>query len=254
MTRVAWREDDFEEHGFDPRMFTSGGVNTSIIEKEPFFPFWNQGAADIVCIRPDGRFVTIEAKVDPKIKPKHLVIWPHSWDAPWADRENLIKIQRHVYASLIDTAVVLSRSSIDEPSRQEERSASASSAYVSLWEDEEQQNGAAVHPLTRSVYEQLAGIPKATRESIQVVLNHLATSVPKDETRKLPPLRLALLEDSSYLLEWTFKDRRLGFSFETDPKDSGWYYVYSSDSSERYESGTMDQLEMSRLVRMTLKP
>jgi hypothetical protein len=125
--------------------------------------------------------------------------------------------------------------------------------HTSFFEKGEQQNVAAVHALTKSVYEKLAGIPKDYRDAIQGVLTQLASSVPKSDTNKLPPLRLAPLEDSSYLLEWTFEDRRLGFSFEANPKDSGWYYVYSSDSSERYESGTMDQLEMSRLLKMMLK-
>jgi len=112
----------------------------------------------------------------------------------------------------------------------------------------------AVHPLTSPVYDQLAEITTSTKEGIQSLLIKFATSVSSAVTMKLPPLRLAILEDSSYLLEWTFEDRRPGFSFEQNPKDSGWYYVYSSDSSERYESGTMDQLEMIRLIGMTLKP
>jgi hypothetical protein len=252
VTHVAWREDDFEERHFDPRMFASGGANTWVIEKKARFHFWSQGIVDIVCVRPHGNFGIVEAKVEPQIEPKSVLIWLHS-NARWADREDLIKIQRHVYASLIHTGVVLSRPSIDEPSHQEERSASAFSAYASLWEDDELQNGAAVHPLTKSVYQELAKIPGGQREAIQFVLNQLAMSMPKDKSTTLPPLRLAPLEDSSYLLEWTFEDRRLGFSFEANPKDSGWYYVYSNDSSERYESGTMDQLEVSRLIAMTLK-
>jgi hypothetical protein len=107
----------------------------------------------------------------------------------------------------------------------------------------------AVHPLTNPVYDQLAEITIPTKEAIQSLLIKFATSVSSAVTVKLPPLRLAIC-----LLEWTFEDRRLGFSFEQNPKDSGWYYVYSSDSSERYESGTMDQLEMSRLIGMMLKP
>lgn len=253
MTSVAWREDDFEERGFDPRMFASGGANASIIEEQPCYPFWKQGAGDIFCIGPVGKLVIGEAKVDPNRQREYVVIWPQSWNRGWTDHQNLFSIQWHVDSSLIDTAVVLSRSSIDEPSRQVERSASVSSSYANLSEDDEQRNVAAIHPLTRPVYKQLAEIPAPTREAIQDILQRFASSVSDAVSRKLPSLRLASLEDESYLLEWTFADRRLGFSFEPNPKESGWYFVLSTDSSERYESGTMDQLEMSRLVKMMLK-
>ena len=217
MTSVAWREDDFEEGGIDPRMFPSGGANTWIIEKELF---WNP-EGDLIYSGPTGRIEIVNGIFDPK------------WNA---------------CPNLLRTPIVLSRSSIDEPSRQVEANSS-----VSSWEDSEEIL-TAIHPVTKPVYDQLSSIPENYRQSIRVLLTQFASSLPKDESAKLPHLRLAALEDSSYLLEWTFKDRRLGFSFETNPKESGWYYVFSSDSSERYESGTMDQLEMSRLIEMTLRP
>jgi len=246
VTDVGWREDDFEECGIDPRMFASGAANTSIIEKESL---WNPGVSDLICIGPGDRIVIVEAKLGPQKTDKFAVTWQHWGNLRGADRDKLICINWYVDASLHD-AIVFSRALIDEPPRQVE-----SNSSVSSWEDDErQQEVAAIHPLTKSVYDQLRTIPETYRDAMTGLLTQFASFVPKNESSKLPPLRLAVLEDSSYLLEWTFKDRRLGFSFEPDPKESGWYYVYFSGSSERYESGTMDQLEMSRLIEMTLKP
>jgi hypothetical protein len=244
VTNVAWRDDEFEERGIDPRMFASGGANNSIIEKEAF---WNPEGADLIYIEPNGRIVIVNAKVAPETKENYVV--SHLWVYHWVGRDKLISTKWHKAPSFLQTPIVLSRSSIDEPSDQ----ADANSA-VSSWEDYEQENVAAIHSVTKTVYEQLTSVvPKTYKQAMRVLLTEFASSVPRNES-KLPPLRLAALEDSSYLLEWTFKDRRLGFSFESDPKDSGWYYVYSRGSSELYESGTMDQLELRRLIAKALNP
>ena len=245
MTDVAWREDDFEERGIDPLMFASGTANTMIIEeKSP----WNQGVADLRWIEPGGKIVIVEAKVDPRRAEKFATIWALWETFHRAHREKSINF-KWCADELLNDAIVLSRFLIEEPPCQAQ-----SNSAISSWEiDQPQQELAAIHPVTKSVYDQLTNITECYRLAIARLLSQFATFVPKRTSNKFPPLRLAALEDSSYLLEWTFKDRRLGFSFEPDPKESGWYYVYSSGSSERYESGSMDQLEMSRLIAMTLK-
>jgi hypothetical protein len=230
----------------------SGGANTWVTEKKSF-P--DQGIfVDAILPLPHGEFLIIQAKTAPKVDPKYIALQLQSWNAIYPAHENLIKIKQQFLASFIHGGIHLSRLSIDEPFHQEEPSTPAFSAAASLWEDEDLQNGAAVHPLTKSAYRELRRIPKAQRDAIKFVLNQLAIFLPEDSSPMVRPFRLTLLEDSSYLLEWTFADRRLGFSFEPNPEDSGWYYVYSNGSSERYESGTMDQLEVGRLVAMTLKP
>ncbi len=241
MTGVAWREDDFEEQDFDPRMFASGGANTSIIEKESF---WNLGVKDLVRCVVEG---TARSARKDNYKYNYLVAWLVCMSAPWANPDKVISVKLHESPFLAHTPIVLSRSLIAEPSHQAE-----ANPVVSSWEDDEQQNNAAVHPLTVPIYKRLAEVPVPIRQAIEDILQKLASSVPTALTRNLPSLRLASLEDASYLLEWIFEDRRLGFSFETNPKESGWYYVFSNGSSEHYESGTMDQLEVNRLVRMTL--
>jgi len=238
---VAWREDDFDEHRFDSRMFASGSANTSIIETKSCFPIRNLGTGDLIYFGPGGKIVTVEIKADPRIEDKYVLM--HDYRIA----------QRQVPASVIYTSIVLSRSLIDEPYRYVEASTSASSVYEDFWERKQHQNEGAIHLLTRSVYEQLEAVSGNIREAMRVILNEFATSVPKHEMSNFPTLRLASLEDSSYLLEWTFRDRRLGFSFEPNQKDSGWYFVFSNGSSEHCESGTMDQLEMARLISMMLK-
>jgi hypothetical protein len=244
VSTVRWREDDLEERSIDPLMFASGRANTSIIEKESFS---HSGRADLICIRPDGTILIAEAKLAPEAKTKYVRTWCHLSGRHWAGRGKLNAINWHEDPFLLYTTIVLSRSTIDETFGEPEANSTLSSS-----EDYEKEDAAAVHPTTKSVYNQLTTVPGVYTQAIEAVLTQFASFVPMNEAIKLPALRLAALEDSSYLLEWTFKDRRLGFSFEPDPKDSGWYFVYSRASSELYESGTMDQLEIERLISKAL--
>jgi hypothetical protein len=113
------------------------------------------------------------------------------------------------------------------------------------------QRSIALHPLTRSVASQLDRLPPGQAEAARRHLTDILEEVNRQDVRVVRPLRLAILDDGSALVEWTFPDRRFGFSFEREPGESGWYFVYSSGSSERYESGTMDQLDIQRMVKLT---
>ena len=42
----------------------------------------------------------------------------------------------------------------------------------------------------------------------------------------VPALHTTQADDGSVIVEWTFRDRRLGFSFEPNPEESGWYFVW----------------------------
>jgi hypothetical protein len=253
MTTDVWQDEDFEERNFDPRLYTASGATTSIIEGESYLPSWNPRYADIICVGPAARLAAIEVKITPTREHEYFVWSSLLRSSYWSNRQNLIIGYCRALDLFNQSAIVLSRSAIYEPSQNSELFESVAASYVSL-QYEEPPALEVIHPLTSPIYKQLAKIPTPTKETIQNVLKKFATFVSYATTTKLPPLRLSILEDSSFLLEWTFEDRRLGFTFEANPKDSGWYYVYSSDSSERYESGTMDQLEMSRLIGMTLKP
>jgi hypothetical protein len=111
----------------------------------------------------------------------------------------------------------------------------------------------ASHPLTCQAYKTAqVRLDRSRLTRVSKVLQEFCVALGKMETSHLPALRAVETEDEAVVLEWTFGDRRLGFSFESNPEESGWYFVMSSGSSERYEAGSLDQLEMTRLVRMTL--
>lgn len=247
----TWREDEFEDRGSDDRPLT--GSTSSISEAEASLPFWRRRSADRAFVRPAGMLVALEAKVGPTgifendFRLRSLgSIYPSQGQGWIIDRPSVAEL-------LNQSAIVWSEFSIDEWLRNSDLIESVSASYADLEEHLVASKLEAVHPLTSAVYNQLSDMPTSTKEAVQDILNKFAHSVPYPVRTKLPNLRLSLLEDSAYLLEWTFEDRRLGFSFEQNQKDSGWYFVLSNALSERYESGTMDQLEMSRLVKMMLK-
>lgn len=55
----------------------------------------------------------------------------------------------------------------------------------------------------------------------------------------LPPLIAANLEDGSFLVEWLFTNYRIGFVIEVDSKESIWYLVARSASSDTNLSGSL---------------
>ncbi len=52
----------------------------------------------------------------------------------------------------------------------------------------------------------------------------------------LPSLVLNILEDRSALLEWGFRDFKIGFSFENNIEDSTWYLV----ANEKFQFATVN--------------
>jgi hypothetical protein len=112
----------------------------------------------------------------------------------------------------------------------------------------------AAHPLTSAAYAETARLPHSMSAETKLILERLANAVPFDSRAVERPIHLAFLEDDSVVLEWIRRDRRLGFSLENDKSESGWFYVYSVGSSMRSEAGSMDQLEMDRLVTMMTRP
>jgi hypothetical protein len=107
-------------------------------------------------------------------------------------------------------------------------------------------------PTTRQAAEFIQRLSSTRRKIAENVLEKLCAVVGSLPLTELPPVSAVALEDGSVLLEWTFPDRRLGFTLEPKAEASGWYFVFSNGSSERYEAGTMDQLEMPRLVAAML--
>jgi hypothetical protein len=109
---------------------------------------------------------------------------------------------------------------------------------------------AIIHPLTGEAYGVAETLWTSPAIEAKGILRQLARAVPFDSPSIEVPIHLALLEDGSIVLEWIRHDRRCGFSLGPDSGLSGWFYVYSAGSSSHSESGSMDQLEMHRLIAM----
>ena len=64
----------------------------------------------------------------------------------------------------------------------------------------------------------------------------------------LPPLKFEWLEDDSLLIEWIFRDFRIGFSFEPNPEESGWYLVSNEKLGELSTAGDINLNELESLI------
>jgi len=109
--------------------------------------------------------------------------------------------------------------------------------------------------MTQPAYAALPEVPSSTQQAAEELLAKLTASLGEllaslDSAVEFRPIRLAPLDDNSAVLEWIRADRRLGFLLSGEQGETGWFFVYSNGSSERYEAGTMDQLDLNRMIRM----
>jgi hypothetical protein len=64
----------------------------------------------------------------------------------------------------------------------------------------------------------------------------------------LPPLRFRPLDEDGVLIEWIFKDFRIGFSIEPQNGESTWYLVSNQNLEEVSKSGPLDPEAMERVL------
>jgi hypothetical protein len=64
----------------------------------------------------------------------------------------------------------------------------------------------------------------------------------------LPPLQAFNVDDGSVLIEWIFKDFRMGFTVEPNPEDSGWYLVSNRNLGEIGASGYTSNVDTKKLI------
>jgi hypothetical protein len=64
----------------------------------------------------------------------------------------------------------------------------------------------------------------------------------------LPPLVLNVIEDGSSILEWIFKDFRIGFSIEPRLEESSWYLVSNANLDEASASGLLERANNDALL------
>jgi hypothetical protein len=56
----------------------------------------------------------------------------------------------------------------------------------------------------------------------------------------LPSLSFVISDDGSLLIEWVFKDFRMGFAFEENEKESSWYFASNEKFDYSHSSGSIN--------------
>lgn len=67
-------------------------------------------------------------------------------------------------------------------------------------------------------------------------------------SRHLPPLHFYMGDDGALLLEWIFKDFRVGFVIESDVSESSWYLVSNSNLGNINRADTLRVENMDALA------
>ena len=68
----------------------------------------------------------------------------------------------------------------------------------------------------------------------------------------LPPLKLKFNDDGSVLIEWIFRDYRVGFSIEPILDESSWYLVSNKNLEELSSSGDLKAKEFESIISSLL--
>lgn len=83
-------------------------------------------------------------------------------------------------------------------------------------------------------------IVKDVRELIAIIVELLLQlSASNFDIKNLPPLHGVNLDNGSFLIEWLSTNYRVGFLIEADPKESIWYLILKSASSDSNLSGSL---------------
>ena len=70
-----------------------------------------------------------------------------------------------------------------------------------------------------------------------------------DSIGSLPPLRITInSEDDSVLIEWIFRDFRIGFSIEANHSQSNWYLVSNENLNRVDQSGLLSSHDIDELL------
>ncbi len=79
--------------------------------------------------------------------------------------------------------------------------------------------------------------------AIKIEINNL------DDISKIKPIYGFISEEGSLLIEWIFKDFRIGFNLDHDSKESSWYLVTLPSIGEINASGYLTNVDIPSLVK-----
>jgi len=93
-------------------------------------------------------------------------------------------------------------------------------------------------------------ITEQVRDLVNVLIEMLVQlKVSGYEMRNLPPLKGIILDDGAFLVEWLSYNYRVGFVFETNPKDSMWYLVEKGEALDENKSGSLGNEDKQAILR-----
>jgi hypothetical protein len=73
-----------------------------------------------------------------------------------------------------------------------------------------------------------------------------------DISNNLPPLQINSVEDEAIIIEWIFKDFRIGFDFEKGKMEINWYLVTNKNVEEHSSSGSVTYENSEQLLKQLI--
>jgi hypothetical protein len=86
------------------------------------------------------------------------------------------------------------------------------------------------------------------------VVTLLARSVQQRSLEQSPTLSIVESDDGSIWIEWILPSRRIGFTVDPDPRESGWYYASAVYDGNEVNFGSFSSMNMDELVGWLLFP
>jgi len=84
---------------------------------------------------------------------------------------------------------------------------------------------------------------------LQLIQDHVFSLRQMDfDLSHLPPIRALNVDDGSTLIEWVFRDFRIGFTVEPNPEESGWYLVSNAELGNIMADGSTFGVKLDRIV------
>jgi hypothetical protein len=103
-------------------------------------------------------------------------------------------------------------------------------------------------------YEALGRIKvDAVKKEASDFLPKLTAALLRFDLTSAPAMAAVVLDDESFVIEWAFASRRLGFSFDPQPGESGWFFVSSLDSGNVRAHGRLVGAELIFLLAWALE-